>query len=442
MFHTYIALRQIRGAANLFCVIVDGYSTGAGLAAEFSKQGFSCIHVHSQPTIPKVYAHTYKSSDYCASYVYEGPINALATKLSAYRPRFVIPGAECGIELADSLAETLGVFSNGTTLSACRRDKHLMSVIIKSEGMNNIPSFCASTLDGALTWASARNGKKLVVKPLNSAGGEGVKICQSLQDVETACLDIFSTKINMLGFKNNKVLLQHYIEGEEYVINTVSYGGQHKLCELWQYTRLQRTSGEQIYDTATIVDYDPLVHKEVVDYAMDVITALGVKYGPAHVEIIKNNKGCFLVELGARLMGANLPFPLLAQCISTPQALMTVTAYADPEKFKQQCKLVYQVKQPLLALFMMSNHAGVVTSIHHLEKIQSCKSFFDMKLAVKLGGMLSTTADYKTSPGMIYLSHPDKSVIFSDMQYIRTLEKNMFTVMEAQKIESESVTSS
>ena len=92
-----------------FGVVVDGYSTGAGLAEAFSKQKIACLHVQSRPTIPKIYAHTYKPHHYHDHYVFTGDVASLADALKEYQPEFVIPGAECGIELADHLCEAIGV---------------------------------------------------------------------------------------------------------------------------------------------------------------------------------------------------------------------------------------------------------------------------------------------------------------------------------------------
>jgi hypothetical protein len=418
----------LAGAVDMFCVIVDGYSTGAGLAREFGKSGFSCIHVQSQFCVPKVYSHTYNPSDYFAHYVYGGSAEALAEKLRKYMPSFVIPGAECGIGLADQLSEILNVVGNGVVLSSCRRNKYLMLETVKSKNLTVIPSCCVSTEEEAIAWAVKQAPLPLIVKPLNSAGGEGVRMCQTVDDISQAYLDIMSTKINMLGFENQSILLQHYIEGEEYVVNTVSYAGEHKLCELWKYTRYQRPGGRQIYDTASVVDYHMEEHEEVVNYAMKIIAALGIKYGPAHVEIIKNERGCFLIEMGARLMGANLPFSLLSKCVSTSQALTTVEAYVAPDVFKQKLLLSYEVLQPLTAIFMVSNCSGQIESIEYQDKIHACESFFDMNLAVHVGDKLSKTIDYQTSPGMIYLSHKDPRIVEADKRYIRELEKTMFTL--------------
>ena len=420
----------------MFCIIVDGYSTGAGLAKEFTKEGLECIHVQSQASVPKVYNHTYNSNDYLEHYIFNGSAETLIENLLKYAPDFVIAGAECGIELADHLAEALGLIGNGIALSSSRRNKYLMLERIKSCNLNVIPSCCASSLEEATAWTDQQKPHTIIVKPLNSAGGEGVRICQSIKEIKEACNEIFATKINMLGFKNRRVLLQHYIGGKEFVVNTVSYDGMHKLCELWQYTRYKRPNGRQIYDTATLIDYNPELHKTVVDYAYKVINALGIKYGPAHVEIIANEKGCFLIELGARLMGANLPFELLSKCVSTSQALSTVTAYTKPGLFKQSLSTPYKILQPLTALFMVSNQEGIIERIDHTDDIRQCQSFFDIKLSLQTGDRIYNTIDYQTSPGMIYLSHHNQEQIDNDIKQIRALEKNIFKLTDKQVLQN------
>jgi len=420
-----------------FGAIVDGYSTGAGLAKAFENEGIICFHIQSQPTIPKVYAHTYKSEHYEKHFTFSGNLLALAEQLKPYQLEFIIPGAECGIELADCLSELLELpNSNGGELSATRRDKYLMWQQVKARGIQVIPSLLAKTLEEAVEWASQQARWPIVVKPLTSAGGEGVKICESISEVVAAYTDIMSTQINMLGFQNQAVLLQHYIAGEEYVVNTVSYAGDHKLCELWNYTRYSRPYGRQIYDVAKVVNFDVEKHEAVVNYAINVIEALGIQYGPAHVEIIKNEEGCFLIEIGARLMGANLPFSLLAKCITTPQAFYTIMAYANPAEFKRKITSPYRLVYPLEAVFMISNQIGIIKAINYIDEICSLPSFYDMKLAVTEGDLLKETIDYQTSPGMVYLSHENPTVIESDKRKIREMEANMFTltpVKEAQK---------
>lgn len=414
--------------SEIFGIIVDGYSTGAGLAKEFAERGICCVHVQSQAIIPAVYAGTFIETDYIANEYFTGDIEALATSLKRYAPRFVMAGAECGIELSDALSAALNLPGNSVSLSAHRRHKHLMLEAVARAGIPVIPSCFAATLEDAIVWCAKQNHYPLIAKPVNSAGGEGVKRCDTMNNVINAYLEITSMGTNMLGFEHAGALIQHHIAGEEYVVNLVSHAGKHVLCELWIYTHYQLPNGKQIYDTARIIEFNSAEHTGLVAYAYSVVDALEIKYGPSHVEIIKTVEDYFLVEVGARLMGANLPFSLLSRCLSTPQALMAVESYSTPEQFQRRQASSQYVKQPLVALFMVSHTAGLIETIRYREEIAACESFFAMKLAVKEGGRLQITVDYQTSPGMIYLSHPDPQVIEADRERIRQPESTMFVL--------------
>jgi hypothetical protein len=43
--------------------------------------------------------------------------------------------------------------------------------------------------------------------------------------------------VNSLGCVNEGVLVQEYLQGTEYVVDTVSHGGKHKVIALWEYDR-------------------------------------------------------------------------------------------------------------------------------------------------------------------------------------------------------------
>ena len=48
-------------------------------------------------------------------------------------------------------------------------------------------------------------------------------------------------------------------------------------------------------------------YKDLIEYNIKVVKALGIKVGPAHSEIILSKDGPVLVEIGARLNGAGFP---------------------------------------------------------------------------------------------------------------------------------------
>ncbi len=72
-----------------------------------------------------------------------------------------------------------------------------------------------------------RSRAQAVVKPVEGAGSDGVSICDSADEVRAAFARLEGTK-NVLGITCYQVLLQEYLKGDEYVVDTVSRNGVHK----------------------------------------------------------------------------------------------------------------------------------------------------------------------------------------------------------------------
>jgi len=412
-------------------VIVDGYSSGAGFARELRKFGFRCAHVQSDYEVPRVYRYTYNPDDYAITICFPKYVKKNIEVIRAFNPEFIIPGAESGVELADFLSNELKLkTANPLFLSPARRNKFLMQEELKKNGLPHISQFCANNVQDVVAWSEKRNKWPVVVKPLNSAGGEGINYCYSSDDVKRAAEHILMRPYNMLGFENKSILVQELLEGEELVVNTVSIDGKPYLCELWRYEKYSPDPNHSTYSTMQTICYKPHQHAKIVDYAFQVITALGIKNGPAHCEIMLTVRGPILIECAARVMGANLPFNMLSSCIRHPQAIMNVLSYVNPKHFDELWCTRKPVSKHFIVVFLISKQKGVIRSIQRgLDEIKQLPAFHSMKLALQVGDNIYPTIDYETCPGLVYLCHENKDVLDHSFSCLRIIEsKRLFMV--------------
>lgn len=91
-----------------------------------------------------------------------------------------------------------------------------------------------------------RRSFKAVVKPVEGAGSDGVFICNSPDEVRSAYGSLEGTK-NVLGLTNYSVLLQEYLKGDEYVVDTVSRSGVHKCVAIWKYDKRMFNGSPVVY---------------------------------------------------------------------------------------------------------------------------------------------------------------------------------------------------
>ena len=155
----------------------------------------------------------------------------------------VMPGAETGVCLSERVADMLELRSNGMYLTECRRNKYLMNEQVRKfyksrgETVRVVKQLCVTKFDkSARLWLDEWNPSpfKAIVKPMESAGSDDVRLCESIEDVMSHC-DYILAKDNQLGQANEGVLIQEYLEGTEYVVDTVSRDGVSKCVGLWKY---------------------------------------------------------------------------------------------------------------------------------------------------------------------------------------------------------------
>jgi len=404
----------VHGAA----VVVDAYSTGARLAPRFAAAGMPVVHVQSRPTLPEFYARAFQAGDFVENVVHEGDLEATAARVAAFDPAFVVVGAEPGVPLADALSERLGLPSNGSALSAARRDKNAMSEALRAAGLRTAEALKTADAVEAVAWAAQRGGAPVVVKPLDSAGTDGVVICRDAAAIEAA----FAANLgrpNALHGANEELLVQELLEGTQLFVNSVSWDGAHHVSEVWRDNKLRR-GANFIYDYEELLPRHGEQQDQVVPYVEAVLDALGIRFGPAHTEAMLTATGPVLVESGARMHGS-VPDEIVDRCTPSHQTL-TAEAYLDPQSAARRAQRPYELAAGAYCVMLISQHEGTIASDAGLRQIEALPSFAGTISMLGPGDMLKRTVDLFSCPGIIYLVDPDREQLKRDYDRIRELD--------------------
>jgi len=410
---------------NKIIVIVDGYSNGGFFAPKLKARGYSCVHVQSRTKIPEILMSTFRKDDYLEQFIHLGNIKETLSQLQKYEILCVIPGAETGVELADQLSEKIGLLSsNGTQLSAARRDKFIMVETLKNAGLKTVQHIQSNKVKEILVWAKKLNKWPVVVKPLKSAGNDQVCFCHSEHEIEIAFNSIINTE-TVLFDKNEAVLAQSYLHDEQYEINAVSFAGKHYISDIWLCKRLI------VHHTGVAYDHIQLLpskyNKELTNYVSKVLDALGIKYGASHSQVMLEVDGPVIIECAARVMGS-INQDYIARATGKSQVDLTIDSYIDPQYFLQEITESYELKNNLLVKLLLSSDQGKIKTIKFIDKIKQLKSFYSLDLHVKVGSQLKRTVDLCSCPGHVYLLHKNKEVLWDDYRKLVILEKQMFEV--------------
>ena len=213
----------------------------------------------------------------------------------------VVAGSEIGIECCDWLSEAIGLPTNGMSGSEARRDKYIMQETIKAHGLRSIRQIRATHYDQIEHFASIQSFP-LIVKPLRSAGSDHIFKCRSKSDLRRAFDSIMNHK-NAFGDMNQAVVVQEFIEGTEYIVDTVSRDGVHKVVALWAYDKRSHQGQDFVYYGMSSLSGTSEVGRQLASYTVGVLDAVGIRHGAGHAEVIMTKDGPCLVEVGARPQG-------------------------------------------------------------------------------------------------------------------------------------------
>ncbi|MFI1975127.1 ATP-grasp domain-containing protein [Streptomyces wedmorensis] len=409
-------------------VMVDAYAAVRGLVLEFREQGCSVVRVQSTREVPFVYRSApHVPDDFVLDLVHDGDPAATADAVAAFSPIAVISGGESGVELADLLAELLGLPGNGTALSAARRDKHLMIETLRAAGLRAARQLWATDADELAAWHRELGGR-VVVKPPRSAGSQGVSFCDTPEESVAAYRSLAGAD-DVFSQPNRGAVAQEYLAGTEYMVNTVSRDGRHHVCDVWRTGRVSANGVVDLCDALSLIDSGSRVVRPLTEYGFQVLDALGIRHGPAHLEIRMTPDGPCLVEVGARIAGGGIP-AAAGLGIGASQLDWTVDAYLRPERFHARAGTPYEVKRYAAIAGMVSPVEGVLREYRGIEEIERLEGCHALATLVKPGQEIRRTVDDLTYPVVVTLLHDLDEVVQRDLNTIRHLDGVGFYALE------------
>jgi len=406
-------------------IIVDAYTTGRFLAPYLNANGYSCIHVQSREDVISVYMATFTRENFIENLIYKGNIQDIISQLKPYDIKAVIPGAETGVLLSDELNETLKLpTSNGTKSSLARRDKYQMIQKLAEHNIPHAKSFKSNNLDDILGCARKWDIYPVVIKPLSSSGSFGVSICMNEDDIINGFNDILDNG-NVFNEKNTDILLQQFLVGQEYIVNTVSYEGTHKVSDIWRkFKRI--TDGAPINDYAEIVSVKEPVYADLSAYVSTVLDALNIKFGAGHSELIMTVDGPILIETAARLAGSIDP-SAVSEALGSNQVADLLMSYINPNEFLK--KVDYPPRKYSRHVFFASTVAGYANNPPDLAPIMNLQSFHSLSFRFDKGCEIVKTVTLADFPGYCYLASDDHEQLQKDFIQFRQLEKDVYLNM-------------
>jgi biotin carboxylase len=200
--------------------IVNPVSSGSALVEAFENHGAKVISIYagrSVNTVDSGYVHVdlAQTEDY----------------LQALQVDYVVAGSEFGVEIAEELAFRLDRPTNEHSTRHARIDKSAMFECIRKEGLTVAPFHLIASRSQLAALIARGLEFPVFVKPKSSAGSDGCARCNDELELIGA-FEAIHNKSNLLGRLNEHVIVQEYIVGPQFIVNSISLDKQR-----WMPTR-------------------------------------------------------------------------------------------------------------------------------------------------------------------------------------------------------------
>ncbi|WP_186372086.1 ATP-grasp domain-containing protein [Bacillus pseudomycoides] len=290
------------------------------------------------------------------------------------------------LELTAEICEELKISGNSKKPVELTRNKVEMRKYLKKFKLPTVMFRECNSKEEAINFYKEIN-KPMIIKPLDGAGSRAITLCNSIEEINNAW---------SLYYKdNNKLILEEYIEGEEYSIEAYTNNFEHEILAI---TKKDTTGAPNFIETG---HQQPAIVKNETSHAIkSVVTkfldAIEHKDGPSHTEIRVKNGIPYIIESHTRYGGGRIwEMLLLTTGIHLPQ--YTVCKLLELPIQKQPIKYNYA------SIKFIIGQAGKFKSVSGLEAVKKLPGLHDLKFNVAKGEIINELRSGSDRIGYILL---------------------------------------
>ncbi|WP_370415634.1 ATP-grasp domain-containing protein [Streptomyces fradiae] len=215
----------------------------------------------------------------------------------------IVTALDVAVPFTARAARMLGLPGLSEETSFAVRDKREMRRRLEQAGLNT-PAYVG--LSGPEDWKVAADLVfPVVVKPAGGFTSLGVTRVDSAEDLETTVRSVWEVCERYLGYGGSSVqfeglVVEEYLDGDEYCIESLSYQGQVKIHTIGYKGRPEGPYFEEKVYRAP-APLSPEVEWSIIEQITGAHAALGVTDGPTHSELRLRGDDAYLLEMGARV---------------------------------------------------------------------------------------------------------------------------------------------
>ena len=420
-------------------VIVDAYPGGINHIRDLRRRNLHPVILYSKD-VGDVYIQLRKVAkedfgDDVTFIIEKNTYKETLAEIKKYKPLALFHCSDIGAPLAMRLANDLKLLTSPMSRLNAFTSKQAMHLALKKAGLRYIRGESANSEEEAIKVYKKLKFKKVVIKPVVGAGSECVKICKNFDEFKKKIKVFFKSSTD--GIVNTRVLIQEMIDvhNNEYIVNTMSINGKARLVSVWKYEMDFTDKGVIFASVHNVKDYKK--YKDLIDYALKTVDAIGMVNGMVHGEYFIDKKGPILIEVNCRIMGG----------ITADGYSDTLYGYHDteellddllfPEQFKNKTKDYFNnYRLGNCKHILIPRDIDIISypCVSLLTRVQSYYYLKELKPQHAL-----ETVDYDTIIGNIYLTHSNDEITQKETDLLNHIEAKYFKLWVESKQEEKEI---
>ena len=244
----------------------------------------------------------------------------------------------------------------------------------------------------------------VIVKPRDNSGSRGVKLCRNQEEL------IASMEEALDNSKLDTVLVEEFIEGQEYSIEALHYDGK---SEVIQFTEKKTTEFPYNVELGHIQPAN--ISEENKQKIREIVTKIGsvlhFENCPSHTELKINDRGIFVIETSPRLGGDYITSTLtpLSTGVNLEDELLHI---ALGEEIHPQPKRVQYVG----VRFFSFEEGTIIKHAPDVDIVKSWSHVVDFSFTLKEGDMVNRITSSLNRYGHLILIADNKESIENEFE--------------------------
>lgn len=175
------------------------------------------------------------------------------------------------------------------------RYKSRMRQLCHSAGIKTIPYLVSDNLTEIEKFFRSMDNNVVILKPVDSQGSRGVTRVDSFSELQEAYEKAMSYS------KEKKVIVEHFIDGQEVEVDTVMYNDEIRTVLIGDVFNFQSIQIFSAYERIYPSQLSEVAQEEIRRVNAQTLSVLGLHTGWTHGEyMVANNGDVYLLEVGAR----------------------------------------------------------------------------------------------------------------------------------------------